>query len=196
MRDLNVPELGEAIPKRGNAFSRGMGGAVLRSLGWRFGGVPVPNVGRAVLIVAPHTSNWDFFIGVAAMFALGIRVVFLGKHSLFFWPLGPVMRWLGGIAVDRRTASGVVDDTVELFASRERMLLGLSPEGTRSTVDRWKSGFYFIADRANVPIIPASLDYKRREIRIGDAFETTGDLENDLPHLVGFFQGIAGKNTE
>jgi 1-acyl-sn-glycerol-3-phosphate acyltransferase len=194
VRDLNIPEIGELIPRRGNALSSGLGRAFLRILGWRFRG-SVPNVAKAVLIVAPHTSNWDFFVGVAAMFALGLRVDFLGKHSLFFEPLGSIMRWLGGIAVDRRTTSGVVDQTVALIASRDQILLGLSPEGTRSSVERWKSGFYFIADRAGVPIVPASLDYGRREIRIGEAFETTGELEADLPHLLGFFSGIAGKRT-
>jgi 1-acyl-sn-glycerol-3-phosphate acyltransferase len=192
MRSLQTPELGATTPRRGNGFSKAAGRLFLWLLGWRFEG-GAPEVDRAVLIVAPHTSNWDFVIGVAAMFALGIRVAFLGKHSLFFWPLGPVMRWLGGIPVDRRSSRGVVDETVRIFRSRDRVILALSPEGTRSNVGRWKTGFYFIARLAGVPIIPVSFSYSPREVRFGGPFEPTGDLDADLLALGRFFDGAVGR---
>ena len=192
MRDLNVPELGNTTPQRGNGVSALAAGFFLRTLGWGFEGA-VPNVSKAVIIVAPHTSNWDFIVGVAAMFALGLRVVFLGKHTLFTWPLGSVMRWLGGVPVNRREARGVVDETVEMFAARDQMILGLAPEGTRGSVDRWRTGFYYVALESGVPIVPVAFDYSRRVIRFCERFDPTGDLENDLRVLKSFFSGIEGR---
>jgi len=188
-----IPELAVVTPRRGNAFSRWAGRRFLGILGWRFEGA-VPEVAKAVIIVAPHTSNWDFFIGVAGMFALGLRVDFLGKNSLFVWPLAPIMRWLGGIPVDRRASHGVVEATTGLFASRDRMILALSPEGTRGAVARWRTGFYHIARRADVPVVPVALDYGRRLICLGGAFQPTGDLESDLAQLAAFFDGVAGRH--
>ena len=195
MRRPEVPELAEITPSRGNALSSWVGAWVLAVLGWSFEGA-IPEVAKAVVIVAPHTSNWDFLVGVAAMFALGLRVEFLGKRSLFFWPLGPVMRWLGGIPVDRTVSSGVVEATVQELEARERMIVALAPEGTRGPVTRWRTGFYHIARRAGVPIVPVSLDYGRRVIRLGGRFEATGDLESDLERLRGFFGGVEGKRVK
>ena len=192
MADFKVPELGNATPQRGNCVSAFAARAFLRTFGWGFEGA-VPNVSKAVIIVAPHTSNWDFFVGVAAMFALGLRVVFLGKHTLFTWPLGPVMRWLGGVPVNRREARGVVDETVEMFAARDQMILGLAPEGTRDSVDRWKTGFYYVALESGVPIVPVAFDYRRRVIRFGEGFDPTGNLEDDLLILENYFFGIEGR---
>lgn len=192
MRDLKVPELGPATPRRGNFFSALAGRFILRLRGWGFEG-SVPNVSKAVIIVAPHTSNWDFLVGVAAMFAMGLRSCFLGKHTLFKWPLGSMMRWLGGVPVDRRSARGVVDETVQLFAATDHLILGLSPEGTRRSVDRWKTGFYWVAFKAAVPIVPVAFDYNRRLIRFGELFDPSGDLEADLRVLEQFFDGIEGR---
>jgi 1-acyl-sn-glycerol-3-phosphate acyltransferase len=166
----------------------------MRWSGWTFAG-RIPDVAKAVLIVAPHSSNWDFFIGVAAMFALGVRVEFWGKHTLFFWPLGPLMRWLGGFPVDRRSAAGVVDVTVHRFAASDRMILALAPEGTRSAVHRWKTGFYHVAEAASVPVIPVVLDWGSRTIRFGDRFDTTGDIELDVSTLKGVFTDARGRRS-
>lgn len=195
MRRPQVPELAEITPRRGNALSRWAGAWALAVLGWSFEGA-IPEVAKAVVIVAPHTSNWDFFVGVAGMFALGLRVEFLGKSSLFVWPLGPVMRWLGGIPVDRTVSRGVVEVTARELEARDRMILALAPEGTRGPVSRWRSGFYHIARRAGVPIVPVSLDYRRRVIRLGGGFEATGDLEADLGRLRTFFEGVEGKRSK
>ncbi len=185
-------KLGDAVPRRGNWFSATVGRALLRLKGWRFEGV-VPNVPKAVVIVVPHTSNWDFVVGIAALFAMGLRASFLGKHTLFRWPLGPLMRWLGGVPVDRRTARGVVDETVNLFASTDQLILGVSPEGTRSSVDRWKTGFYYVASKARVPIVPVAFDYPGRVIRFGERLDPTGDIKADLGVLEEFFSGIEGR---
>ncbi len=192
MDHFDVPKLGDAVPRRGNWFSANVGRAVLRIRGWRFEGV-VPNVPKAVIIVVPHTSNWDFVVGVAALFAMGLRASFLGKHTLFKWPLGPLMRWLGGVPVDRRTARGVVDETVNLFTLTGQLILGVSPEGTRSSVDRWKTGFYYVALKAGVPIVPVAFDYPRRVIRFGEQLDPTGDIKEDFQVLQEFFSGIEGR---
>lgn len=192
MSDLNPPQLGDAVPRRGNLFSTLVGRSILSIRGWRFEGT-IANVPKAVVIVVPHTSNWDFIVGVAAVFAMGLRASFLGKHTLFKWPLGPMMRWFGGFPVDRRTARGVVEETVNLFASTDRMILGVSPEGTRSSVDRWRTGFYYVAVEANVPIIPVAFDYSRRVIRFGERFDPTGDITLDFRFLEQFFSGIEGR---
>jgi 1-acyl-sn-glycerol-3-phosphate acyltransferase len=165
---------------------------VLGILGWRFDG-SIPNLGRAVVIVAPHTSNWDFVVGVAAMFAIGIRVVFLGKHTLFRLPLGPIMRWLGGVPVDRRVTAGLVESAVAAFGERDEMILALAPEGTRRPVERWRTGFYFVAHGAHVPIVPIALDYEQRTIAIGGPVIASGDLECDLAVLRRFFSGRIGR---
>lgn len=192
MWDVNVPKLGSATPRRGNRLTATGGRAFLRVFGWAFEGT-VPNVSKAVLIVAPHTSNLDFFVGVAAMFALGFSASFLGKHTLFSWPLGPLMRWLGGIPVDRRAAGGLVGATVKLFNDRDSLILAVAPEGTRSNVDRWKTGFYYVALEAGVPIVPVSMDYARRRIRLGESFAPTGDIDADFGVLESFFYGSEGK---
>jgi 1-acyl-sn-glycerol-3-phosphate acyltransferase len=171
-------------------------GRVLWSLtGWRFSG-EVPDTSKTVVIVAPHTSNWDFPIGVVAMFALGVKVAFLGKHTLFRWPLGPIMRWLGGISVDRRSSRGVVQQIVDTFNDHDRLFLALTPEGTRGKVDQWRTGFYHMAHEAGVPILPVSFDWGRRRIAFHAPVVASGDLERDLPVIREVVEGVTGKRGD
>lgn len=151
-------------------------------MGWRIDG-SIPDLPKMVIIVAPHSSNWDFVVGVAAKAAMRLRVKFLGKDSLFRFPLGLLMRRLGGIPVDRSTASDVVTSVVAQFDRRHRMLLAIAPEGTRRPVDRWRTGFYHIARGAGVPILPIAFDWASTTIRIGEPFSPTGDLDADLHAL-------------
>ena len=164
-----------------------MGRALLRALRWRIEG-EIPNVAKFVLIVAPHTSNWDFVIGIVAKWALGIRVTFLGKNTLFRFPFGAAMRALGGVPVDRSASHDVVRDIVAEFARRERMILALAPEGTRKHVERWRTGFYHIARGAGVPILSVALNYGVRAIQIGPLFTSVGSaapgVENVVPPSV------------
>lgn len=183
---MNVPQLGHLTPSRGNWISRIFGRVGLRAIGWRFEG-EIPNVAKAVVIAAPHTTNWDFIIGVLGMFAVGVRVSFLGKDTLFRPPLGWVMRWLGGFPVNRVLASGVVEQTVELIQRSKALILALSPEGTRSRVERWRTGFYHIAEGAGVPIIPVAFDFGTRSLRFGEPLIPSGDMRADLERLVAFF---------
>ena len=192
----HVPVLGGQVPRRGNAFSSTLSRLALRLAGWTFAG-DIPNRPKLVFIVAPHTSNWDFVVGVAAMFAIGVRVTFLGKDTLFRGPFGAVMRWLGGIPVDRHAPHNVVEQTVKLMGARERVALGLSPEGTRRKLPRWRTGFHYVARGAGVPIVPVALDYSTRTIRFFAPHEAAATVEEDLATLGRLFHpGMARRPAQ
>jgi 1-acyl-sn-glycerol-3-phosphate acyltransferase len=179
---ISIPQLGDAVARRGNAFSRALALLALRVTGWRIEG-GFPNAPQFVVIVAPHTSNWDFFVGVMAMFAIGFRGTFLGKHTLFSWPTGSVMRWLGGVPVDRGSSHNVVQQTIDYFHNRPQMLLALSPEGTRKKLPAWRTGFWYVAKGANVPIVPAAFDYPARVIKIFPPMTPGDNIDADITHL-------------
>jgi 1-acyl-sn-glycerol-3-phosphate acyltransferase len=191
---MHVPELDPSVPSRGNVFSRTLGRTALGLSGWRMEGM-LPPLPKFVVIVAPHTSNWDFFVGIGAVFALGLRISFLGKDSLFRGLQGPIMRWLGGIAVDRSVSRDRVAEMVEVFRSRDRLVVGVTPEGTRKKVADWKTGFYHVAKGANVPILPVAFDYSRKKIIFFPAFTPTGDAKRDIEFLKGLFQPAMARRT-
>ncbi len=163
--------------------------------GWRIEIDGVPNLPKFILVGAPHTSNWDFVLTLATFFALGVRISWMAKHTFFRWPLTGLLAWLGGVPVNRtKEANGIVDQTVEAFDSREKFIIAVMPEGTRSQTHRWRTGFYHIAQGANVPIVPVRFDYGRKVMGIGPAFETTGEMAADVAHIQSFFKAIKGKN--
>ncbi len=190
---LTIPRLGDAVARRGNAFSRALALLAMRATGWRIEG-EFPNVPQFVVIVAPHTSNWDFFVGVMAMFAIGFRGTFLGKHTLFSWPTGAVMRWLGGVPVDRGSSHNVVQQTIDYFNSRPQMLLALSPEGTRKKLPAWRTGFWYVAKGANVPIVPAAFDYPSRLIKIFPPVTPGDDIDADIASLRSHYDARMGRH--
>ena len=149
-----------------------------------------------VAIVAPHTSNWDFIVGILAVFALGLRPRFLAKHTLFNPWLGRLMRWFGGTPVIRDAPQGAVAQAVALIESEPAVFLAITPAGTRSSVKPWRSGFYNIAHAAGVPILPIVFDGGRRAIRLLAPFDTSGDYEADLPRLLALYEGVKGLNPE
>ncbi len=169
-------------PRRRSAVLQALGRLVLRLAGWRFQG-DVPHIPKFVIIVAPHTSNWDFVVGVFAMFAKDLRVHWLGKDTLFRMPMNRPLRWLGGRPVKRDVPEGVVREVAATIVAESEFLLALAPEGTRKRVTEWRSGFYRVAESAHVPIVPVWLDYGRREIGIGAPLLPTGDLAGDLARL-------------
>jgi 1-acyl-sn-glycerol-3-phosphate acyltransferase len=165
--------------------------------GWNAAG-PLP-VGyrRAVFIVAPHTSNWDFVFGLAFRSVLKLNhAKFLGKKELFRPPFGFVFHWLGGYPVDRSSSNNLVDEVVRLFEIHKDFTIALSPEGTRKRVDKLKTGFYHIAHKAGVPIIMAALDYRNRQALFREPFFTTGNLEADLGNILEFYRPIEGRNPK
>jgi 1-acyl-sn-glycerol-3-phosphate acyltransferase len=167
----------------------------MRLAGWRLRG-SLPQEPRFVAILAPHTSNWDFLLGIAAMFALGFRLTWLGKHTIFRGPAGPLLRWLGGEPVDRTVAGGIVSTAIERFAARRQYALGLSPEGTRQRVSEWKTGFHRIARGAGTPIVPVVLDYQQRTMTIGAPFWPGDDVDGDLASLRALFRKEMAKHPE
>jgi len=186
-----VPGLPPSVPRRGNAFSRALGLAGLALCGWRVEG-EFPDRAKLVAIVAPHTSNWDFVVGICAVFALGLRARFLAKHTLFAPPLGWLMRWFGGVPVIREAPQGLVPQVVGAIEQADAVFLAITPAGTRSSIRPWKSGFYQIAHAARVPILPVAFDGASRAIRLFAPFETSGDYDADLPKLLAFYAGVRG----
>ncbi|MBI3931965.1 MAG: lysophospholipid acyltransferase family protein [Acidobacteria bacterium] len=185
---MTIARLPDAVPHQGNVLTRAIGRLGLALCRFRIAGA-IPDIGRCVMIVAPHTSNWDFVVGMSAKLALGLRVQFIGKHTLFRWPLlAGLMRWLGGIPVDRAAAGGIVDEAVAWLQRHDRLFVVIAPEGTRKRVESWKSGFYRIAVGAGVPILPVALDYADRAVTIGPVFAPSGDYDQDLPRLHAYFR--------
>jgi len=180
---LQVPSLSPNVPQRGNFLTKQGARLLMRLSGWKFAGEPFPDVAKCVLIVAPHTSNWDFPVGVMAMYSLGLRGTYLAKDSLFRGPLAPLMRFLGGFPVDRSAKSDVVTQTAQLIARSERITVVLAPEGTRKLTRRWRSGFYWIAQQAGIPILPVTFDFGTKRIRLFPLFHPTGDQDGDIAKI-------------
>jgi 1-acyl-sn-glycerol-3-phosphate acyltransferase len=168
---------------------------LLALLGWKVE-VVLPPGPRCVIAVYPHTSNWDFVVGYLAKLAAGLPVHFVGKHTIFRWPLGPFLRRMGGIPVDRRAHQGIVQQLVAEMQARPWMWLAIAPEGTRARVDRWHSGFYRVALGARVPIGLAFIDWRGREVGLRDYFLPTGDEEADLARMRAAYAGKLGKRPE
>ena len=187
-----LPHLGAAIPRRHSAAARRFGAAVLRLLGWRIEG-EFPDLPRFVVAVGPHTSNWDFVVGCAAMLALDLRLSFLGKHTLFRGPLGALMRWMGGIPVDRTSPHGVVQQSVEAFSREPQRILAIAPEGTRRARGTIRSGFLHIARGAQVPVMLATLDYGKRVVGLGPTFWPGDNVETDIERVRRHFGVVSGK---
>ncbi len=160
--------------------------------GWRIDG-EFPRDPKFVMIAAPHTSNWDFPLMMAAVFIYRKKLYWMGKHTLFRWPFGALMRWLGGIPIHRGGAHDVVAQSIEQFTQNERLVLAVPPEGTRKKVRTWKTGFYYIALGAGVPIALGFLDYRRKAAGFGPTLIPTGDIEADMKIIRRFYADIAGK---
>lgn len=165
----------------------------MRLTGWRIEG-RFPDRPKFVVAVAPHTSNWDFLHGASAMFALDLQATFIGKHTLFVWPFSVVLRWMGGIPVDRSAARGLVGEAVASFALPEAKILVIAPEGTRRKVERFKTGFLHIAKGAGLPVVLVALDYASRRVRIGPVIETVDDVEAARVSIEAHFARIQGRN--
>ena len=160
--------------------------------GWKINGV-MPPANKYIIIVAPHTSNWDFMIGLCVRSILRFDAKFLGKKELFRFPFGILFRWLGGVPVDRSKHANMVDAVAELFRQREKFIVAIAPEGTRKAVAQWKTGFYFMALKANVPILMSSFDYPSKTVFINQLFYPTGNLTADMKTIFNFYRDKQGK---
>ncbi len=167
----------------------------LRLAGWDVEGT-IPPYRKFVIIGAPHTSNWDFFLGLAVAYVYRMKISWMGKHTLFRWPLGGIMKRLGGIPVDRENPEGVVDQIAGQFRQSQKLIILLAPSGTRKKRDHWRSGFYRIALAAQVPIVCGYLDYGNKKACIGLSFTPTGNIKKDMDRVRAFYKGTQGRHPE
>ncbi len=184
------PQVPRATP---HPLSRWIARGILRVGGWRMVGA-FPDLPKAILIGAPHSSNWDGIWGFAAKVALGLDVRIFGKQELFWWPLGPILHRLGVIKVNRDAAHGLVAQISRRFDEHTQLWIGIAPEGTRSKVERWKPGFWKIAKAANVPVVPAYFHYPEKIIGIGEPFYLSDDMEADIARIRAWYAPWRGKN--
>lgn len=168
---------------------------ILKLVGWRAVGTP-PAEKRFVLIAAPHTSNWDFPLMLMVVLKLRLRLYWMGKNSLFVFPFGFLMRWLGGIPIDRSRSHNTVDQVSQLYRERESLIILIPPEGTRSKVKRWKTGFYHIANNTDIPILMGYLDAAKKEAGLADFFHPTNNPEQDMEAIRQFYASKTGINPE
>ena len=172
-------KLGSQLPQVDNPFTRVIGRLTLRMMGWRING-EFPDRPKFVVALMPHSSNMDFILTIAVLWSLGLKSSFMMKHTLFWFPLGPILRGLGGIPVDRRSAQGLGEQLSAEFSRRSRLELGVTPQGTRGASGQFKQGFARIASAAGVPVLPAILHYKERTVQLASLIEEF----NDVPKLV------------
>ena len=182
--------LGSELPKRGNRFTAMLGRSLFKGLGWKLSG-EFPNHPKMIVAVAPHTSNIDFLLAAGVFLGHGLHVSYLAKQSLFSFPLGSLMSALGGIPVDQSSSQGLVDQLAERFNNTSKMVLGITPEGTRGKVQEWKKGFALIARAANVPILPAIADYKTKVVRLEKLITDVQDTD----YVLRTMKSLAAKAT-
>jgi 1-acyl-sn-glycerol-3-phosphate acyltransferase len=182
-------------PPLANKLQSFIGLSFLKLTGWEAVG-NVPDTPKFVMLMAPHTSNWDFLFILAILYVLGIKFYWFGKKEIFRWPIRNLSKWLGGIPVDRSLKQNMVQQIVEIVKSREQIIVGISPEGTRSNAKYWKTGFYYIACQAQVPIVFAFLDYGRKTGGLGPILNPTGDIKEDMKTVRRFYNGITAKHPD
>ena len=175
-----------------------LGRTVLSIFGWKVrGGIEHEyDNKKLVILIAPHTSNWDGIFGVAAVAGLDARITFIGKHTAFKYGLGAFLRYMGGIPVDRSKPGGVIQHAIDQIKGIESSLIAISPEGTRSKVKEWKTGFLRIAKEINAQIVPASLDFSKKEILLGKVFKLSGDNKKDILDLKKYYSVFKPKHPE
>ncbi len=164
-------------------------------LGWTTRG-EMPNLKKAVLIAAPHSSNWDFVFFLLIIFKFRLSVHWMAKHTMFKWPFKPLLLRLGGIPIDRSGKGNIVKTMTRAFESSTDLIITIAPSGTRDSVTQWKTGFYHIAHQAKVPIVCGYIDYKTRTIGIGPLFHTSGEIDADMKSIKAFYTGFSGRYIE
>lgn len=165
-------------------------------LGWSIEGRFDKTIPKTVVIILPHTSWHDFYIGALTRKIINVPIHYVAKKELFDSPFGWYFKWMGGEPIERTSKQNKVEQIVELFNSKEEFRLAIAPEGTRKKVDRWKTGFYYIAHHAKVPITSVAFDYSTKTVKISEPFYTTGHYEQDLQDLQEFYKGVVGKISE
>jgi 1-acyl-sn-glycerol-3-phosphate acyltransferase len=170
---------------------------LFKMFGWKANGSMPGDIKKFVIAIAPHTSNWDFIVGLAARSILRIhKAQFLGKSQLFKPPFGWFFRALGGHPVERTTSQDMVEQVVRIFNRHDEFILAMAPEGTRKRVQKLRTGFYYIAKGARVPIIPVGFDFAKREVIVGPTLFPGDDLNADMEKIMSFYRTVCGRNPE
>ncbi len=188
----NMIDVGPNVPRRRNAFLRGLGSIVLKLAGWKVTG-KVADEPRFVLTGGPHTSNWDFIFALMTLWKLELDVHWIGKHTIFRWPFRSLFTYFGGIPVDRRKPGTLFRDVLQGFSGNRPFIFALSPEGTRSKVERFKPGFHRIARKADVPILPVGVDFGEKEIHFGELIHPEDDFQADAARLRAYWENFRPK---
>ena len=192
---MDIPELGPLTPQKSNVLTRAIGRLLLFIFRWQVTG-KVHNAPKFIMVWAPHTSMWDFFIAHASRLAVGFQSSWLVAARHARWPLGFVMRKLGGIPIHRSASHNVVSQVVKTFNANDRLLLAIAPEGTRRKVEKWKTGFWHIAVQAGVPVQLVSFDYKKRVTECGPVIELSDDIEADMKYIQNYYKAVNAKHPE
>jgi len=178
--------VGPNIPRMGNPLTRGIGDIIIKLMKWKIVG-KLPNVKQVILIGGPHTSNWDLFLALGTALSVGMRFSWMMKKEAFFWPLGGLWKRLGGIPIDRKASLDVVGQMKDYLSKHEKVWIGLTPEGTRAKVERYKTGYLRIAAGTNTPIFLIGLDALRKTIILDKLWDLTGDIERDNAAIKAYF---------
>lgn len=191
---LSAQQLGTQIPRRKNPMIAKFAQKFMDLAGWKIVG-HIPDIPKAVLLAAPHTSNIDGVYAIPTLLALDTDIKLMGKKQLFQIPiLKHILKWAGVIAVDREKKGSTLQASIDRFHQESQLFLGIAPEGTRKYTEQWKTGFYYMAVGANVPIIPVAMDYARKEVQFLAPFYPTGNIEQDLPELYQRYAGVIPKH--
>jgi len=194
--NLSREQVGENVPRRGNKVSPIIGSWLMKTAGWRTVG-EIPNISQAVVLALPHTSNVDGVYAIPSLFALDLKISIMGKHTLFKVPVfAQLLNWIGVIPINRSDKGSVLQASIDKFKTGKPLFLGLAPEGTREYTESWKTGFYYLAVGAGVPILPVALDYNTKEVRFLSLVHPTGDIEADLPKIYAQYQGVMPRHPE
>lgn len=193
---IDPTTIGDNVPRRNDPTIAKYANKFLTTLGWQIVG-DIPNVKKCVLLAVPHTSNFDGLYAIPTLLALDVDIKLLGKKELFKVPvMGKFLKWAGIIAIDRQKKGSTLQATIDRFHQEDKLWLGLAPEGTRDYTDSWKTGFYYLAEGAGVPILPVAMDYKTKQVRFLPLFHPTGDIEADLPKIYEYYRGVQGKHVK
>lgn len=194
--NIDSTALGDNVPRRHGKITPSLARTFLNLIGWQIVG-DIPNINKAVLLAVPHTSNFDGVYAIATLLALDVDIKIMGKKELFKLPvMSHFLRWGGVVPIDRANKGSTLQATIDKFATSNKLFLALAPEGTRSYTDEWKTGFYYIATGAGVPILPVAMDYNTKEVRFMPLFYPTGDIETDLPKIYAYYKDVEGKHVD
>lgn len=185
--DFNLATDAPNVPHRGNRFTRWLGRSILGAMGWRLEG-ELPNLKKAILIGGPHTSNWDLFLAMGSMLTMGLKFSWLMKREAFFWPFGRLWKALGGIPIDRKAQKDIIGQVKDWFDSQDAIWLGLTPEGTRSRVEQYKTGYLRMAAEVGVPLFLVGIDSTQKRVVLDRLWHPKGDIATDNAEIKAYIE--------